>query len=199
MEEIMRVIFGVLAGAAGIYSILIFIRIIISWFGGMAYGKPVDLLVRVTDPYLDWWRRRLNLRVGFLDFSAVVAITALSIVQSILYSIYVSAALRIGNILVVVLLSLWSIVSFILGFCIIIIILRLVAYLTSRDIYSPFWRVIDTISQPLLYRLNRIIFGKRIVSYLRGIIFSSLLLVAVMIGGRMLVQLLASLLEKLPI
>jgi YggT family protein len=177
----------------------LFIRIIISWFGGIPESRPVDLLVRVTDPYLDWWRSRLNLRVGFFDFSAVFAIVAVSLVQNIFNSLANSAVLKLGNILAVVLLSLWSIVSFILGLLLIILILRLIAYLTNRNTYSPFWRLIESISQPVLYRLNRIIFGKRIAGFLKGIILSSLLLAALMAGGHFAVRLIAALLTRLPV
>ena len=199
MEEMMSLIFGILAGAAGIYSLLLFIRIIISWFGGLPSNKPMDLLARITDPYLDWWRTHLNLRIGFLDFSAVAAIIAVSVAQRIFSSISNSGAFKIGYVIAVILISIWSVVFFVLGFCLVVIILRLIAYLTNRNTYSPFWRVIDSISQPVLYRINRILFGKRIVGYLKGIIFSSLLLAALMIGGRFAVPALAVLISKLPV
>jgi len=195
----MSLIFGILAGAAGIYSLLLFIRIILSWFGGIPSSRPVDLLVRITDPYLDWWRSHLNLRIGFLDFSAVAAIIAVSIAQNIFGSIANSGVLKLGNILAIILLSIWSVIFFILGFCLVILILRLIGYLTNRNIYSPFWRVIDSISQPLLYRLNRIIFGNRIAGYLKGILLSSLLLAALMAGGYIAVPALAVLISKLPV
>jgi len=194
----MYTVFGFLAAAAGIYSLLIFIRIIISWFGGAVTGKPVDFLTRLTDPYLDWWRRTLNLRLGFLDLSPVAGIAALSLVQSIFGTLSRFERITAGNILAIVLLSMWSVVSFITGFCLIIVILRLIAYITNRNIYGSFWQVIDTISQPLLYRINRIIFGRRIPGYLKGVITSSLLLAAIWIGGKCAVPQVAKLLSKLP-
>ena len=198
----MRSIFGILASAAGIYSILLFIRIIISWFGGLPSNKLMDLLERVTDPYLDWWRSHLNLRIGFLDFSALAAIIAVSVAQNIFYSISNTGVLKLGYVLAIILLSVWSVVFFVLGFCLVIIILRLIAYLTNRNTYSPFWRVIDSMSQPVLYRINRILFGRRIVGYLKGIIVSSILLAllaALMVGGRIFVPILATMISKLPV
>ncbi|MDR1839878.1 MAG: YggT family protein [Treponema sp.] len=195
----MRFIFGILASAAGIYSLLILIRIIISWFGNFAYSKPVDLLSRVTDPYLDWWRRHFSIRIGLLDFSVILGIVFLSLIQNIFFSLYSFERITLGNILAYVLLAVWSAVSFILGFFIVILLLRLIAYLTNRDIYSPFWHVIDSISQPVLYRLNRIIFGRRIGSYLKGIIISSFMLAAIWIGGNIVVPKLSRLLAGLPL
>jgi len=195
----MRMVFGFLTAAAGIYSILIFIRIVISWFGGSVYGKPVDILYAVTDPYLDWWKRNLNLRIGFLDFSVVAAIAFISVLQSVFFSLSRYETITLGNILAVVLLSFWNVMSFILGFCFLVIVLRLIAYLTSRDIYSPFWQAVDSISQPVLYRLNRIIFGNKIAGYLKGVLLSLLLLAVIIAGGKIVMPMLASLLSRLPL
>ena len=194
----MQFIFSFIAAAAVVYSLLIFIRIIISWLGGAVTGKPVNFLTRVTDPYLDWWRRTLNLRLGFLDLSPVAAIAALSLVQSIFGTLSRFDRITIGNILAIVLMSFWSVVSFLLGFCLLIIILRLIAYITNRNVYASFWQAIDTISQPLLYRINRIIFGRRIPGYLKGIITSLFLLAAIWIGGKYAMPRLARLLFRLP-
>lgn len=195
----MQMIFGLLAAAAGIYSILILVRIIISWFGSFASSKPVELLCSVTDPYLNWWRDKFSIRIGFLDFSAVLAIVSLSLIQNILYSLALYDRITIGYVLSILLMSVWSVFSFIIGFCIIIVILRLIAYLTNRNIYSPFWQVIDSISQPLLYKMNRIFYGKRIGRYLNGIIFTLALLAVAWIGGGYVFPKIARLLSSLPL
>ena len=195
----MRTIFGVLAAAAGIYSLLIFIRIIFSWFRGMVSGKPVEILNKITDPYLNWWRRNLNLRIGFLDFSAIAAIVSLYLIQNLLNMLSVAQRISIGHILAIILLSLWMVVSFIAGFCMIIIILRLFAYLANRNIYSPFWNAIDSISQPLMYRMNRLFFGNKIGGYLKGIIFSLIFLAVLMIGGKYVIDFLVNMLYRLPV
>lgn len=195
----MRLVFYILASVVSVYLILIFIRIIISWFSREVDSKPVELLGRITDPYIDWWRRLLNLRLGFIDLSPLVGIAALSVLRSIFYTIYHYEMISLGNVIGLILLSLWSIVSFILGFCVIVLALRIFAYLTNRDIYTPFWKVIESISQPLLYKTNRLIFGGRIVNYLKGIIVSTLILLAIWIGGGFLIPQLANLFSKSPL
>jgi len=195
----MQMIFGLLAGAVGIYSILILIRIIISWFGSFASSRPVNLLCSVTDPYLDWWKRKFSIRIGFLDFSAVLAIVSLSLIQNILYSLAHYNRITIGYLLAILLMAVWSVLSFLIGFCIIIIAIRLIGYLTNSNIYSPFWQAIDSISQPLLYRMNRIFYGKRIGSYLNGIIYTLVILAAAWIGGGFVFPKIAKLLSSLPL
>jgi len=195
----MQTIFNILSKAVSIYIILLFIRIIISWFSRDFYSKPVELLCRITDPYINWWRKILNLRLGFLDLSPIVGIAALSVLRSILSTISYYNKITIGIVLGIILMSAWSIVSFILGFCVIVLVLRLFAFLTNRDIYTPFWKIVESISQPLLYKTNRIIFGNKIGSYLKGIIITILILTAIWIGGGYIMPRIANLLVNLPL
>ena len=195
----MRIIMSLLANIAALYSLLILVRVMLTWFSGARYGKLVGLLSMVTDPYLDWWRNTLRLRAGFLDLSPIAAMAALSLAQSIFSTLARYGRISLGIILAIVFSAVWSAISFILGFCLIILVLRLIAFMTSSDTYGAFWRIIDTISQPLLYRINRIIFGKRLVNYLTGIITAIAVLAVIWIGGRFAVRLLTGLLPRLPV
>jgi len=188
----MNAIFGFIAGAIGVYSILIFARILLSWFGSMVSGKPIEILSKITDPYLDWWRKNLKLTIGFLDFSAIAAIVFLSLMQSMFYNLASSEILSVGTMLAVILGAVWSIASFIIGFFMIIIVLRAFAFFTNRNIYSPFWKIVDNIFQPFMYKMNRLIFGNKIGNFLKGMIISFFLLLLLMVGGRFIINLLIS-------
>jgi len=198
MEGTMQIIFGILTGLLGIYFLLIIIRIILTWFSGGYYGRPAEILALITDPYLDWWRRRLNLRAGYLDLSPIVAMAALSVAQNICSRISKTERITIGVLLSVCLSALWSAVSFILGFCVVVLVLRLIAYLVNANMFGLFWRVIDSISRPLLYRVSRIIFGRRIVRFTTSIIITILVLTALWIGGKIVIDLVSTLFDKLP-
>ena len=189
---------GFLTSALGLYSLLIIIRIILTWFPGTQYSKPAQLLARITDPYLDWWRRHFPLRVGILDLSALLGVIALSVAQTICSSIARYGRISLGVILAVCLSALWSAASFVLGFCAIVLVLRLIAYLSNANMFSPFWQVIDSISRPLLYRIGRIIFGRRIVGYMTSMLVSIAVLAALWIVGRIAVVVLTGLLYRLP-
>jgi YggT family protein len=93
---------------------------------------------------------------------------------------------------------LWSVVSFVLGFSIVVLVLRLIAYLANRDVYHGFWRIIDTVSQPILYRINRMIFGRRLVRFMTGILTSIGVLLVLRVGLELLVRLALDLLVRLP-
>jgi YggT family protein len=190
---------GLLTMFVGVYSLLLMIRIMLTWFSNAPYGRPVQLLAAITDPYLDWWRQKLNLRAGALDLSPIAAIAALSIVQTICSTIVNQGRISLGIILAVCLFALWSAAAFIIGFCVVILVLRFIGYMCNSNMYSTFWRIIDSISQPLQYRINRIIFGRRLVRFTTGLIVSILTLAAVWVVGGLIVRLLMSLLQRLPV
>jgi YggT family protein len=194
----MRIIMNLLASLAGLYMLLIMIRVILTWFGGAQFGKPAEILARVTDPYLDWWRR-FPLRAGVLDLSPIAAMAVLSLAQNIFATIGFYGSVTLGIILAVILSSLWSAASFILGFFILVLGLRLFAYLTSRNIYSSFWQIVETIAQPILYRISRILFGNRLVNYRTGMILAMAVLLVLLIAGSFAVGWGTTLLSKLPI
>jgi YggT family protein len=149
MEGLIHSVMKLLTTLVGIYSLLIIIRIMLTWFSNAPYGRPVEILAAITDPYLDWWRQRLNLRAGTLDLSPIVAMAALSVVQTICSTMADQGRISLGIILAVCLSALWSAVSFILGFCVIVLVLRFIGYMCNTNMYSVFWRIIDSISQPL--------------------------------------------------
>ncbi|MCL2411461.1 MAG: YggT family protein [Treponema sp.] len=203
----MRIIFGILFIATWVYSLLIFMRIVISWFSSFSassggYGKPVSFLTKVTDPYLNWWRARLKLRLGPLDFSVVAAIVFISFLQGIFHFIYIHGGISIRNVLVNALTSLWGVFSFIAGFCLLVIILRLFAYFTNRNMYSPFWAMVDAVSSPILFKFRKLFTSGRIISshgdYIKTMVISGIIILAVMIGGSVFVSFLANLLRNPP-
>ena len=73
-----------------VYIVLIFIRILMSWFTRIPYNRWLDMILRfvsdVTDPYLNLFRRFIppvRIGPGALDLSPIIAVIVLSIVGGI--------------------------------------------------------------------------------------------------------------------
>ena len=112
-----QTVMAVLSGALNIFSILIFIRIFLSWFSGSGCpGRPLDILCGITDPYLNYFRRFTGLRAGGIDLSPVAALAVLSVVNSVVSTIARFGRISIGIILAICLSAVWSAASFIMGF-----------------------------------------------------------------------------------
>jgi YggT family protein len=77
-----------------IYIVIIFIRILMSWFTRIPYNRYLDAFLKfvseVTDPYLNLFRRiipTVRLGPGALDLSPIVAVLVLSIVGGIVINL----------------------------------------------------------------------------------------------------------------
>ena len=189
---------GVLSFLVNIYMIILVIRIILTWFQGFGTGGLQEILAKITDPYLNWFRRFPVLRVGVLDLSPIVALGVLSLVHRVFSTLAFYGSISVGIILAMALLIAWSAVSFFLGFLILILVLRLIAHIINHDGTSPFWRIVDAVSQPVLYRINRFIFRDRIVNYLTGMILSIMSLGVIYLILRIAVSMLSAMLAQMP-
>ena len=74
-----------------IYTILIFIRVLMSWFTRIPYNRVLNAVLEfvreTTDPYLNLFRRfvpMVRIGPGALDLSPIVAIIVLAIVSRII-------------------------------------------------------------------------------------------------------------------
>jgi YggT family protein len=76
-----------LASLVKLYSILLFIRIILSWVPSLDwYRQPVRFLKEITDPPLNLARRVIP-PLGMLDLSPIVVFISLSLIEALLRGI----------------------------------------------------------------------------------------------------------------
>ncbi|MBS0623641.1 MAG: YggT family protein [Verrucomicrobia bacterium] len=69
-----------------VYTILLLIRVLGSWFPNFSQSRFMGIVAKCTDPYLNVFRKIIP-PVGMLDLSPMVAFFALQILQWILFSI----------------------------------------------------------------------------------------------------------------
>ena len=67
-----------------VYTILLFVRIILSWFPAWQGMKWARFIAFYTDPFLNVFRRVLPPLGGVLDISPILAFFVLRIVENIL-------------------------------------------------------------------------------------------------------------------
>ena len=193
-----RSIMNLLGGITSLYMILIFIRIMLNWFSGIPSSKPVKLLCSVTDPYLDYFRGIRGMQIASLDLSPVLALGVLSVLNNIFTIVGRYGAITVGIILAMILSAVWSAASFIISFITIILVLRLIAYFTNRNTNQSFWRVIDMISQPILFKIRQLLFKNRIIPLANNLGISISLLLLLRIGVGFLVGWGMGMLQRLP-
>ncbi|MCK9286035.1 MAG: YggT family protein [Sphaerochaetaceae bacterium] len=126
----MREFARILAFFISIYYYLVIIRIIVQWIrlpGTEQTGGPfIDLLGKLVDPFLGFFKRLIPLKARRIDFSPLFALIALSIVQRILQRYAITGNLTLGYALALILQSLWwSAGAYAIGFLGVLLAIRL--------------------------------------------------------------------------
>jgi YggT family protein len=196
--DIIRVIMQLLSIALSIYSFLIFVRIVLTWFQGAEFGQITTFLARLTDPYINWFRRFDFLRIGGVDLSVIAALVSLWIVRSVVVNIAYAGTISFGMILAIVVNAVAGALFFFLTLFLILAVVRLLGGLFGANTSLRFWIVLDQFIEPLVHRVVTPLARERVVSYQTALaIFAAIDLVAI-IAGRFLVALLVGLLRGLP-
>jgi YggT family protein len=181
-----------------IYVFLCAARVLMTWLPGLDTGRVGEILARIVDPYLNWFRRFKIFSSGAFDFSPIAALAILAVVNELLTKVAYAGSLSVGLVLGLLVGAAWSAVAFVISFFIVCAIARMIAYAARWNSLHPLWIVIDSILNPVLYKINRLLYRGRIVNYLQGLITGSVILLLFRIGGGALVGLLIRSLERLP-
>src|SRR6056297_1098680 len=194
MTEIARILATILS----VYMILIFVRVLLTWFSGVNFGKPYQLIASVTDPYLNYFRRFRFLQVGSVDFSPIAGLLVLVVFLNIFNTLALYGKISVGIILAIVLRALWSAVSFLLTLFIVLIVIRFVASLMRANTVHPFIRTIDYLVTPLLNWIHNTFFKRRFLTLQTGLAISGATLLVASIAGNFVVSRLVILFQSLP-
>jgi YggT family protein len=195
---ILSTIARVLSAAVIVYMFLCTARVLMSWLPGVDAGKGGRILASLTDPYLGWFRRFKIFSSGAFDFSPIIALAVLAVGNDLLTTASYAWSISVGLVIGLVIGAAWSAVAFVLLFFFVCAAARLIAYAAHWNSLHPLWRVIDSILNPVLFKINRLIYRGRIVNYLQGLVTGSILLLLLWFGGREFVKLLIRALEWLP-
>ena len=195
---ILSTIARVLNAAVIVYVFLCAARVLMSWVPTLDSGKGGQILARLTDPYLNWFRRMRIFSSGSFDFSPIAAVSLLVVVNGLLTQISYERAVTLGLVLGLLVSAAWSAVAFIISFFVVCALLRMLAYAARWNSLHPFWMVMDSMLNPVLFRINRLLYRGRIVNYLQGLITGFVVLLLLRAGGGALLGLVIRSLERLP-
>ncbi|MEN9495433.1 MAG: hypothetical protein RLZZ137_473 [Cyanobacteriota bacterium] len=86
MASLPGTLIGILIQTLSIYTLILLVRVLLSWFPNLDWSNPVlSSVSAITDPYLNAFRGLIP-PLGGLDLSAIVAFLALQLLQTLLES-----------------------------------------------------------------------------------------------------------------
>lgn len=191
----MRTIFTLLSKLVNLYSILVWIRIILTWIPDRSrynsYGQYTQssqpsfletiksFLAKIVDPFLNFFRRS-RLTINRVDFSPLIGFMVLNFAKSLFSILAQTGTITLGLILILILQNLWIyLFSYILVAIIIMLVIRIIA---SSNPSSPIIRFLDPILNGPVCLVWKIFYGKKNPSE-KQLIITSLIFYAVIYIG----------------
>lgn len=153
-----------IARLLSIYSFVIWIRIMSSWINPFPRpGSFTYYLACIVDPYLNTFRSS-RFRAGMLDFSPIIGIGVLSVVQSV-FEIYGTYGMMSLSLIVQLFISaFWSYgVSIFFTFGFILLVMKTIASFMTGSNFSMVMERMGTFTDPITNWVQRTFFKTRFV------------------------------------
>ncbi|WP_319757512.1 YggT family protein [uncultured Sphaerochaeta sp.] len=166
--NVLMSIASIVATLLSFYSLLIWLRIILTWIRvpGQTQENPLAYYIgKVVDPYLSWFRGISSLRRSHIDLTPLVALAVLSVVQSMLRFYGVYGTITIGMVVALIIQTLWSyLLSPVFWFLIILLGFRLYfCYKRSAKTIS-YITMLDSLVGGVLNWVQRLFYPKRTIN-----------------------------------
>ena len=115
-----------------IYSLLLVIRVFLTWIPSLNYSTVGNVLSQLCDPFLNFFRRIRFLQIGMLDFSPIVAIFTLSLLRQLFFSVATTGQFSLISILGTIFLAIFSLANQFIMFLVVLLAVRLLLYFLGR-------------------------------------------------------------------
>ena len=166
--NVLMSIASIVASLLSFYSLLIWLRIILTWIRvpGKKQENPLAYYIgKVVDPYLSWFRGISSLRRSHIDLTPLVALAVLSVVQSMLRFYGAYGTITIGMVVALIIQTLWSyLLSPVFWFLIILLGFRLFfCYKRSAKTIS-YITMLDSLIGGVLNWVQRLFYPKRTIN-----------------------------------
>ncbi|NCC63031.1 MAG: YggT family protein [Spirochaetia bacterium] len=192
-SNIFMTLASVLASLLSFYSLLIWLRIVLTWIKipGQTQENPLSYyLGKIVDPYLSWFRGVSSLRRSHFDLTPLLALAALSVVQSMLRLFGAYGKLTVGMVFALILQTLWSyLVSPIFWFLIILLGFRLYFCYKRSPRTISYITMLDSLIGPVMNKIQRTFYPKKAINDRQLVITSLICLVVLYFAASFILRL----------
>ena len=184
---------SILASLLSFYSLLIWLRIVLTWIKipGQTQENPLSYyLGKIVDPYLSWFRGVSSLRRSHFDLTPLLALAALSVVQSMLRLFGAYGKLTVGMVFALILQTLWSyLVSPIFWFLIILLGFRLYFCYKRSPRTISYITMLDSLIGPVMNKIQRTFYPQKAINDRQLVITSLIRLVVLYFAASFILRL----------
>jgi YggT family protein len=182
-----------------VYIVILSLRILLSWFQGSVGGKPRDVLIRITDPYLALFSRLRFLRQGMFDFTPIAAILVLVVALDLINKIQRFGRITLGIFLGSLTGAVWSGFAFLLVLFLILALARVILMIVRPGRETHLSTALSMMVEPVVAIVRRILPTRRSISELNYLLLTIGMLFVLRLLGGYLIRILVGFFHTLPI
>jgi len=149
LANLVRLIFS-------IYIILLFVRILFAWIRPNMFNTIVRFVYRVTDPYLKIFAGIRFLRIGYIDFTPILAFYLLYLLQELVYNVLIRGYFSPELLLSLVIVLAFRFVYFILFIFIVAMGLRFIFDIIGFRSNNILVNIVYSLSEPAVRPFRRL-------------------------------------------
>ncbi|MGE4452888.1 MAG: YggT family protein [Sphaerochaeta sp.] len=190
--NILMTIASIAASLLSFYSLLIWLRIILTWIrvpGQMQENPLAYYLGKIVDPYLSWFRGISSLRRSHIDLTPLIALAVLSVVQSMLRFYGAYGTITVGMVAALILQTLWSyLISPVFWFLIILLGFRLFFCYKRSAKTITYITMLDSLIGGVLNWIQRLFYPKKTINDRQLVTTGLLFFIVLYIGSSFALQ-----------
>ncbi len=190
--NILMTIASIAASLLSFYSLLIWLRIILTWIrvpGQMQENPLAYYLGKIVDPYLSWFRGISSLRRSHIDLTPLIALAVLSVVQSMLRFYGAYGTITVGMVAALILQTLWSyLISPVFWFLIILLGFRLFFCYKRSAKTITYITMLDSLIGGVLNWVQRLFYPKKTINDRQLVTTGLLFFIVLYIGSSFALQ-----------
>ena len=183
-----------LAFIFSLYTMLIVVDIILKWLYPNSTGRSSRMISKLTDPFLNFFRRLRISRIGYIDISPLLAVVTLSIINQILGRIRELGSITFWAVIAIIISSIWNVIMTLLLAVLIVAVVRYLFLMFTTNKMNSFANMCDAFFIPLSSRIASVFVRNSASSYQLNLIISSIVVAVILTVGSLGVNTLTNLL-----
>lgn len=186
---------GFTARLISLYSFFIWIRIIMSWFNPWPReGSITWYFAKLVDPYLNLFRSK-KFVIGYFDFSPLLAVGLLAVIQSLLNIYSVFQVMTLSLVIQMMLSAFWT---YALSLLLIILIILLAIRTIGAFTHSYGLSRMNAVTENIIRKVQNLFFPNRIVKETTLCVITLVIAVLAWFASRWLIGFLIALAARIP-
>lgn len=186
---------GFTARLISLYSFFIWIRIIMSWFNPWPReGSITWYFAKLVDPYLNLFRSK-KFVIGYFDFSPLLAVGLLAVIQSLLNIYSVFQVMTLSLVIQMMLSAFWT---YALSLLLIILIILLSIRTIGAFTHSYGLSRMNAVTENIIRKVQNLFFPNRIVKETTLCVITLAIAVLAWFASRWLIGFLIALAARIP-